>query len=59
MTNLPDVVSVGLAEHLVQMPGTFRLIQNTGSAMVANSSDSSMRFQRKSARQRLEDRNLN
>lgn len=33
--------------------------RSAGSAMVANSSNSSMRFQRKSARLRLEDRNLN
>lgn len=29
MTTLPDGVSVGLAEHLVQTQGTFRLIKNT------------------------------
>lgn len=34
MTTLPDGVSVGLAGHLVQTPGTFRLIKNTRLANV-------------------------
>lgn len=43
MTTLSHVVSVGLAEHLVQMPATFSLIENTSLCLINNHRPPSIR----------------